>query len=260
MSKLANLIENTLMHGLDYGFARIPYPKPSSDLLTQAKIISHRGVGIENTIPALEAAVKCGVWGVEFDIRSTLDQQFVLHHDSSLKRIFSCPETIETTSLKDIKSKAPLVPTLKEVLDRFGGKVHLMIEIKPQNNFIEEDLFDILRPYTPGMDYHLLCLSNNFFEKLKRFDSKCFFPVARLNLHETSNLCMIKNYDGFASHYFLMTESLIHLHHSKGQKIGTGQIDSTNLLYREISRGVDWIFSNRAELLTLKIAEDLRSK
>lgn len=258
MSNFTDRFENTLMHTLDYCYGKFPYPKPSKDLLSKTKIISHRGVGIENTIPALKAAVDCGVWGIEFDIRTTLDLQMVLHHDSSLKRVHSSALTVETSSLKELQDEAPLIPTLKDVLDRFAGKTHLMIEIKPQANFNEENLFELLSPYTPGVDYHLLCLHNSFFDKLKSFDSKCFLPVASFKIKETSKLCAEKKYSGFAGHYFLMSDALIHFHHSLGQKIGTGQIESYNLLYREVARSVDWIFTNRAELLTQKLKEDLK--
>ena len=54
-----------------------------------------------------------------------------------------------------------------------------------------------------------------------------------------------------------MTEAVINFQHNLDLKIGTGLIDSYNLLYREVSRSVDWIFTNQAELLTQKIKEDL---
>jgi glycerophosphoryl diester phosphodiesterase len=39
---------------------------------------------------------------------------------------------------------------------------------------------------------------------------------------------------------------LIQRHHRQGQKLGSGFAASRYCFYREVNRGVDWIFSNHA--------------
>ena len=56
----------------------------------------------------------------------------------------------------------------------------------------------------------------------------------------------MEGYGGVAGHYRLLNRGLLTEHHEKGQKIGTGYPGSKNCLYREINRGVEWIFSNNA--------------
>jgi glycerophosphoryl diester phosphodiesterase len=46
-------------------------------------------------------------------------------------------------------------------------------------------------------------------------------------------------------------------HHRKRQRVGTGYIASPGCLFRELNRGVDWIFSNHAEGLQRKVREYL---
>ena len=53
------------------------------------KIAHHRGAvryAPENTLPALEKAIRLGADFVEFDLQTTRDGQFVLLHDSTLSR------------------------------------------------------------------------------------------------------------------------------------------------------------------------------
>jgi hypothetical protein len=49
-----------------------------------------------------------------------------------------------------------------------------------------------------------------------------------------------------AAQYLLLSAKLIRQHHQRGQKLGCGFASSRNCLYREINRGVDWIFTNHA--------------
>jgi glycerophosphoryl diester phosphodiesterase len=56
----------------------------------ETEIIAHRGFlqgGVENTLPALQAAAKAGADRVEFDVMETKDGKFVVMHDSNLKRL-----------------------------------------------------------------------------------------------------------------------------------------------------------------------------
>lgn len=56
----------------------------------ETKVLAHRGYiqgGVENTLPALQAAAKAGADSVEFDVMETKDGKFVVMHDANLKRL-----------------------------------------------------------------------------------------------------------------------------------------------------------------------------
>jgi glycerophosphoryl diester phosphodiesterase len=56
----------------------------------ETEVLAHRGFiqgGVENTLPALQAAAKAGADRVEFDIMETKDGKFVVMHDTNLKRL-----------------------------------------------------------------------------------------------------------------------------------------------------------------------------
>lgn len=99
-------------------------------------IISHRGAaGIEpeNTIPSIEAAVKEGVDGIEFDIRVTKDKKLVVFHDTNLYRITGKNRNIQDMSLHEInlqstKSGHP-IPTFDEAMEA-AGTTPVLIDCK----------------------------------------------------------------------------------------------------------------------------------
>ena len=71
-------------------------------------------------------------------------------------------------------------------------------------------------------------------------------PIATLNMNQISELALKNDYCGIAGHYLLLDNVKLAKHRNKGQIVGTGYPASTNCLFREINRGVEWIFSNNA--------------
>jgi glycerophosphoryl diester phosphodiesterase len=56
----------------------------------ETEVLAHRGFiqgGVENTLPALQAAAKAGADRVEFDVLETKDGKFVVMHDTNLQRL-----------------------------------------------------------------------------------------------------------------------------------------------------------------------------
>jgi glycerophosphoryl diester phosphodiesterase len=56
----------------------------------ETEVVAHRGFiqgGVENTLPALQAAADAGADRVEFDVLQTKDGKFVVMHDTNLRRL-----------------------------------------------------------------------------------------------------------------------------------------------------------------------------
>ena len=51
---------------------------------------------------------------------------------------------------------------------------------------------------------------------------------------------------GLLGHYLFLGEGIHEKLQSNNQLLGTGYVRSKNLFYREVGRGVSWIFSNHA--------------
>ncbi len=69
-------------------------------------VIAHRGLisgGVENTIPALEAAAALDPDYVEIDIQETSDGEFVVMHDTNLGRLAGIDRNVGDMSLAELE-------------------------------------------------------------------------------------------------------------------------------------------------------------
>jgi glycerophosphoryl diester phosphodiesterase len=248
-------LESRLLHWIDQLFERLPRVVPDMARLAGCRVVSHRGehdgrLVLENTRAAFDAAVALGVWGIECDIRWTRDLTPVVIHDADLLRVFGRPLSVSALTLDELQRNGPGLPTLAEVIDRYGGKTHLMVEVKQEpypdpgrQNQILRNLFSAL---APGVDFHLLSLAPEMFQLTPFAPPSACIPVARLNLLRLSRLALRNGYGGVAGHYALVGNAVIRRQHDAGQGVGTGYPRSLRVLAREVGRQVDWIFTNHA--------------
>lgn len=254
-------IEKFLIQCTDFIFSLLPRQPPDPDKLKACKIVSHRGehdnsTVFENTIAAFDSVLEQGIWGIEFDIRWTRDLQPVVAHDPDLLRVFGNPTAISAVDFDELRFQCPDVPLLSEVVEKFGRNMHFMIEIKEEpypdpdrQNAILKECFSSLQPQK---DYHLMSLSAGMFDLISFVPPSTFIPIAMLNMSSFSSLALEKKYRGVAGHYLLLTKAILKKHRRQGQLLGTGYPASRNCLFREVNRGIDWIFSNNAgELMNI---------
>ena len=253
--KITHPLEARIRQILDRFYARWPQAVPGRDRLRRCKIISHRGDYdnrdiFENTIAAFDRAKRQGVWGIEFDLRWTRDLNPVVIHDADLHRVFGLDFSIGQVTLKELKSRCPQVPSLSELIHRYGKKIHLMIEIKaepyPDPAGQNRILAQLLSSLEPEKDYHLLTLAPQMFNLIKCVPRSAMLPVAQFNFLRLSKMAIGQNYSGFAGHYVLLTRARLKKHRKLKQKLATGYVNSKNCLFRELNRDVEWIFSDNA--------------
>ncbi|TKJ28096.1 MAG: hypothetical protein CEE40_12435 [Chloroflexi bacterium B3_Chlor] len=108
------------------------------------EVIAHRGapVGVpENTVPAFQRALGLGADGIELDVRLTRDGVPVVFHYFYLDEGTTLSGPIFEHTLDQLRRGEVLgsggesvepyrIPTLAEVLETFGGRIGLEIEIK----------------------------------------------------------------------------------------------------------------------------------
>lgn len=239
----------------DFYFAYKPQPVPSQKKLKACKIVSHRGVYdnrnvFENTIPAFQIAHKNNVWGIELDIRWTKDLFPVIIHDRNCMRLFGKDIKIKKTKLSELQKQCPLIPTLEQVISKFGKKLHYMIEIKkekyPDPEYQTAFLENLLSGLKPEKNYHFLSLTPDMFKYADFVPPSTQLLVSETNTKKLSNVALNRGLGGLTGHYLLITKELVRRHHEMKQKVGTGFITSRNCLFREIHKNVDWIFTNKA--------------
>lgn len=105
---------------------------------------AHRGLWDtekpENSLPAFEAAVSRG-FGIEMDLHLTRDDQLVVFHDDSLKRMCGVDRPIADCTLDELrryrlKDTDCGIPTFDAFLDTVNGQTPLLIEIKTDKRVI----------------------------------------------------------------------------------------------------------------------------
>jgi glycerophosphoryl diester phosphodiesterase len=255
---LRGLIENLLLEAADLLYRRLPQPMPDFSKFDRCKLISHRGDHdnhhiLENTIPAFEAAVAGGVWGVEFDVRWTKDLEPVVIHDRDTRRVFGSSQYVQNVTLRELRRTHPLIPHLEEVVDRFSGYVHLMVELKderyPGPDIQQRCLENIFSRLVPQKDFHFISLVPRLFDHTRFMPKQALLPIAQTNIRAMSELAFSKRLGGLLGHYLLLTNTIMEKHRKRQQITGTGFINSRYCLFRELNRGVAMIFSNRASAM-----------
>jgi len=104
-------------------------------------IIGHRGaagLAPENTIAAFEAGIEAGADMLELDVRLTRDGKLVVIHDNLLLRTHRIHQQVSRLTLDELREltiNAP-IPTLREVLDRYFGRIILNVELKSRGSGI----------------------------------------------------------------------------------------------------------------------------
>lgn len=259
LRKFFNMI-NLLEKCIDKIFAIIPRKKPNNTILQNAKVIAHRGAHNnfikENTIKAFDRAVASKCYGIEFDIQVTQDHEIVINHDPTLKRLWEKDLSISNITFTNLRKQLPEIPTLNEIVEKYGKKTKLFIEIKSPFNCYEK-LKQILTPLAPIDDYYIISLDKDvLLAAEKYFPTKALFPVAtQKNFKEFYNLTLEKKYAGWLGHYLFITKKQIKHLHNNNQIAGVGFIQSENSLYRELNKGINYIFTDDV----VKIQKIIRS-
>lgn len=124
------------------------------------KLISHRGISNkdikENSFIAIKKALECDDYvGVEFDVRTTLDNEFVLYHNPLYNN-----KLVKNTLYKELPK---YVPKLNEVLKIESNKIFL-IEIKNIGDNYDK-LIDILKGYD-NKKLYVMSFSNKIISKM----------------------------------------------------------------------------------------------
>jgi len=248
-------IETLLQNLADILYAGIPRSRPSLGSLQNCKIVSHRGEHdnnsvMENTIAAFDRVVERGIWGIELDVRWTSDLKPVVIHDTDCKRVFGKSLVVNKVTLDELQNLVPEIPSLEQVIQRYAKKAHLMVELK-QESFADfesqrECLKKLFVSLAPAQDFHILALSHHLFNLVDFLPESALLPVAEFNIGDFSQKALQNNYAGVSGQYLLVTNKLIQRHARLNQKAGTGFVRSRYCFYRELNRGVEWIFTNHA--------------
>ena len=148
------------------------------------KIFAHRGYSKnypENTCIAFQKAAELNIFGVEFDVHLTADQQLVVIHDETINRTSTGSGFVKDMTLAELEKydygrwfgaqfTGQKIPILREVLTIFAETQHVLnIEIK-SDIFEYEGIEQLIAQEIEAFGMHNRVIISSFnHESIQRF-------------------------------------------------------------------------------------------
>ena len=211
-------------------------------------IIAHRGatsMARENTLEAFQKAIDLRADMIEFDVRRTGDQRFVIYHNQRIAnkplRKISCFEVREIAQTMGFH-----VPELEEVLHLARGRIGLDIELKEQG--YEREVIDRISNVLPEQDYIISSFYAGSIARVKQYRSsvKTGF-IFRFAASLTKNI-LAGNTDWLFPAQSIVSGRLLERARRAGKKIAVWTVNDTRKMKRLLDDSrVDGLFTDRAE-------------
>jgi len=256
-TKLAGLaITLSLLAGLAVSIAI-----KQMDIEDHTMIIAHRGasaVAPENTLAAMEQAIKDGADWVEIDVQETSDGEVVVIHDSDLKKIGGSGLKVFDSTLTELQSvdigswKNPSfsdqrIPTLQQLLALCKNRIKVLIELKyyGQEKHLEQRVAEIVD--TAGMQDQIRVMSLSYpgIQKMKSIRPQ--WSVGLLASASLGDITRLEA-DFFAINARFASRTFIRRIHNRGKNVLVWTINDPISISAMMSKGVDGIITDEPQL------------
>ncbi len=205
-------------------------------------LLGHRGARAsrhipENTLASFALCLQHGCDGFEFDVRLSADGQAVICHDASVGGL-----SIEKTAAKDLP-----FPTLEEVVQKFGDRAFLDIELKVAG--LEEFTLAELRKHLPHKGYVVSSFLPNVLAAIHELDPAiplgflCETRDRLLGWRESPAEWVIPQFE-------LAHRGLVESVHAAEKKVMVWTVNHAGRMREFAAWGVDAIISDETGLLT----------
>lgn len=221
-------------------------------------ITAHRGASHgapENTRVAIALAIAEGADYVEIDVRRTADGVPVLMHDKTLFRTTGIANDIDKVTYAELSAYdaggryadyfyGEAVPSLREILEDYGGKIKFNIELKDgEDEGLADAVVALIEAY--GLEKQCVVTSGSYvqLERVKQGNGNIKTGyILSLVFGE------IFGYDAadfFSVRFGYVTEHMIEEAHKKGKEVHAWTVNKANELKRMKEMGVDNIITDR---------------
>ncbi|WP_299461732.1 glycerophosphodiester phosphodiesterase family protein [uncultured Microscilla sp.] len=237
---------------------------------TKPLIIAHRGASgeaPENTLAAIELALKQKADMIEVDVFLSKDEHIVVIHDASVNRTTNGQGKVETLTLTQLKKLdaggwfgaafvGEKIPTLTEVLTAVQGKAQLLIEVKQSGRGIARKINTLIAQHQAN-DW---CIVQSFdtqviknLHKLKSPLRKHQLVVGNLPLFlpyhvnkklSSGSVYQYANVQSVNLMYWFTTQRVIEKLHAQNQQVIVWTVNQPKDIRRLMNMGVDGIITN----------------
>ncbi|MFP7298860.1 glycerophosphodiester phosphodiesterase [Neobacillus niacini] len=229
--------------------------------------VAHRGAtgyAPENTIAAFDKGVDMKADYIEIDVQRSKDGELVIIHDTTVDRTtdgtgnvkdltFEQLRSLDAGSWKGEEFKGEQIPTFDEILDRYHGKVGILIELKAPELYpgIEAQVAEELKERNLDKPQNEKIIIQSFnFESMKITNSllpKVPIGVLTSNRAHTTEHAL-KEFATYADYfnpsYGIVTKELVDQVHSLGMKIQSWTVRSQEAADFLLEMDVDGIITD----------------
>lgn len=218
------------------------------------KIIAHRGASAhapENTMAAFQLALDQGADGIELDVMLTKDNRIAVIHDDTVNRTTNGSGRVRDMTLAELQAldagEGEKIPSLDEVLDRYGGRFLINIELKNYSSVLDSLPTEVAKVVkSSGLIESLLISSFNPFN-IARFRKQ--IPEAVLGLITQPNqaqhwMWRLFKYDALHPHFSDVDQVLVSALHARNRQVNAWTVDEAEEIRRLASLNVDSIITN----------------
>ncbi len=243
----------------DYSTAKSAF-RIVNDQFIRNKVIAHRGAwkntgAAENSISALEHAIRLGCQGSEFDVHMTADSVLVINHDPTIQG-----KTIAESSSNELArlklSSGEFMPTLEAYLQAGlkQNNTKLILEIKPTTSReralqLSGKVVELVQKLKAQAWIDYISFDYNICLEVQRLDP--YARVAYLNGDKSPEVLAADKLWGFDYHFnvFKKNEHWIGEAKQKGLTINAWTVNEPELLQWFLDKKIDFITTNEPELL-----------
>ena len=230
-------------------------------LTDDVSIIAHRGASNEapeNTMAAIQQAIKDEADWVEIDVQETVDDHVIVFHDSDFMKLANNPlkiwdatladvEAIDIGSWFDPKFSGQRAPTLRDVLKACKGKIRVLIELKYYGHDVdlENRVAQIVEEEGMVDQIELMSLKLEAVTKMKKL--RPTWRVGLLMSVATGNL-KASEADFLAINGAFVDRNLIKKAHQRQQDVLVWTVNDAASMSTMIGMGVDGLITDKPAL------------
>ncbi|MED4287264.1 glycerophosphodiester phosphodiesterase family protein [Priestia megaterium] len=229
--------------------------------------VAHRGASAyapENTIAAFDKAVEMKADYIEIDVQRSKDGKLVVIHDTTVDRTtdgtgkvgnltFNELRNLDAGSWKGEQFVGAQIPTFDEILDRYRGKIGILIELKAPELYpgIEENIAEKLKKRSLDKPQNekiiVQSFNHNSIKKMNELLPKVPIGVLTSSSADATEQALqeFSTYaDYFNPSYGIVTPDLVNQVHSLGMQIGSWTVRSQEAANFLLDVGVDAIITD----------------
>ena len=232
-------------------------------------VVAHRAgakAAPENTVAALEQAIRDGAPIAEIDVQQLSDGTLIVMHDSNFKRTTGediCVWDAEADALKTLEVgsgfsaayRGEQIPTLEEMLACARGRITLMIELKytGQENALEESVLTLLQDYDMVDECIIGSMNKGILQKMKELEPGISTVFIAHDLEE-------EDYElDYADSYSIegrnLTVDMVDAIHYCGKSVYGWTANTSGAMLRIVNCGADGVITDDVRLLQTFLRE-----